>query len=181
MHKIKCYYCGEIFDRDKEPSAIVKQGKDRCRYAHLHCEEKAQQEAELLLQQEIELKKYIMKLFNMEFLPTDISKQIDIYIEKNDFTFDGILKALKFFYEVQNGDIEQAQRRIGIVPFIYDQAQRYYAGIKETQDKLSQIDITSYFEPSIEVHIPPPQRTTMGKLKKNSFNFLESEEKLNDK
>lgn len=181
MHKVKCYYCGEIFDKDKEEDIVIaKQNKARARYAHKECEEKAKEEAELILKQEIELKKYILNLFNMEFLPTDISKQIDIFIEKNGFTYDGILKALKFFYEVQNGDIDQAQRRIGIVPFIYDQAQRYYAGIKEAQDKLANLDMEKYFAPSEEIYIPPPERTSMGKLKKNLFSFLESEGDIND-
>ena len=37
-HKVKCYYCGKTFDRDKEPFIQINSR----RYAHTSCGEKHQ-------------------------------------------------------------------------------------------------------------------------------------------
>lgn len=36
MHKVKCFFCGKQFDRDKEPCVKVSEK----RYAHIECAKK---------------------------------------------------------------------------------------------------------------------------------------------
>lgn len=54
------------------------------------------------------------------------------FIKEGKMTNKGILFALKYFYEVKNGDWEKGHGGIGIVPFIYNDSCAYWAS-KERQ------------------------------------------------
>ena len=121
-HKVKCYYCGQIFDRDKVPFIQVS----KRRYAHKEC---SMSEDEKKLQENKdreELYDYIMKLFNISFVDPKIQKQIKKYIEENNYTYSGIKKALVYFFEIKGNSVEKANGGIGIVPYVYTQAYNYY-------------------------------------------------------
>ena len=117
-HKVKCLYCGQIFDRDKVPFIQVS----KRRYAHKEC---SMSEDEKKLQENKdreELYDYIMKLFNISFVDPKIQKQIKKYIEENNYTYSGIKKALVYFFEIKGNSVEKANGGIGIVPYVYTQA-----------------------------------------------------------
>ena len=57
IHKVKCKYCGIVFDRDKEP---FKQISER-RFAHLKCAIAAENEKSQAEKDKEDLEKYIMK------------------------------------------------------------------------------------------------------------------------
>ena len=42
------------------------------------------------------------------------------------FTWIGILRAIEWFYVVKGNDIKRAKGGVGIVPYVYDDAQKYY-------------------------------------------------------
>ena len=54
------------------------------------------------------------------------------FIKESKMTNKGILFALKYFYEVKQGDWEKGHGGIGIVPFIYNDSCAYWAA-KERQ------------------------------------------------
>ena len=68
MHKVKCYYCGLYFDRDKVPYTQVTSN----RYAHKDCslsdDEKRKQE----LKDKEELEQYIIKLLKIDYVDARI-------------------------------------------------------------------------------------------------------------
>lgn len=179
-HKVKCFYCGHIFDRDKEPFvAIPNKAK---RYAHKKCFNTVFEKQQLEQEQKQELENYIKTLFNYTTLPEIVNKQITHFITEKNYTYSGILKSLKYFYEIKNGDKEKAYGRIGIVPFVYDDAHNYYLAIwqaRQKNEKVATKIIEQYVLPTTEIHIPIPKREPMKKHKK-LFTFLEEELSIED-
>lgn len=169
-HRVKCYYCGHTFDRDKEYCVQVPE-KTR-RYAHKDCYLKmiATQRADE--ENKVKLEEYIKNLFGYQTLPDKVTKQIQQYITQNNYTYLGILKALKYFYEIKHGSKEKAFGKIGIVPYVYEDAHNYYLAIWQTKQKNAAVKLEEYVLPTREVHILPPEREPMQK-KKSIFIFLE--------
>ena len=168
MHKVKCIYCNKIFDRDKCPYVQVSNR----RYAHKEC---SIAEMNKLSQQEKDkeaLSNYIMKLFDTSYVDPRIQKQIKQYIEEYNYTYSGIHKALIYHFEIKKGSIDKANGGIGIVPYVYQSAYRYYYSLWETQQKNQNITINDYIPEVKEITIPIPQR----KIKKRKlFTFLDEE------
>lgn len=127
---VKCLYCGERFDRLSEPN--VKIGR---RYAHQKCYE-AQDDKTLKEQQDKhEFFDYIKEIYGSDYNFVSISKQAESYIKQYNFTYSGMLKSLKWFYEVQKNDKESANGRIGIIPYIYEDAKKYYYNLYLAKEK----------------------------------------------
>lgn len=167
-HKVKCYYCGKIFDRDKEPFIQINSR----RYAHIKCGEKHQQDEEKINNDKINLENYIKKLFNVQTIDTRIQKQIKQYIEKYNFSYSGIHKALIYHYEVKGGSIDKSNGGIGIVPYVYQNAYRYYYSLWEAQQKNLHKDVQSYQPIIKEITIKKPKRNIK---KRVFFSFLDQE------
>lgn len=172
-HKVKCYYCGHIFDRDKEP--YIEVPNQYRRYAHKTCQARAEQQMEHEQESLKELEDYIKKLFNYKALPERVNRQIREYTSKNGYTYSGILSALKYFFDVRHNTTEKANGGIGIVPYVYDQANLYWRDLWETKERNSHIEVKDYVLPVREIHISPPQRQPM-KQTKRLFTFLIEED-----
>lgn len=168
-HKVKCYYCGEIFDRDLYPFIQVS----KRRYAHKEC---SMSEDEKKLQENKdreELYDYIMKLFNISFVDPKIQKQIKKYIEENNYTYSGIKKALVYFFEIKGNSVEKANGGIGIVPYVYTQAYNYYYSLWLAQQKNEDKVVQEYIPKIKEIVIPIPEKNPR---KRKLFSFLDDEE-----
>ena len=55
-------------------------------------------------------------------------------------TLKGIIIAIKYWFEVKNGSIIDANKGIGIVPFIYKEAQEYQAYLDKQRVQITSID-----------------------------------------
>lgn len=159
-HIVKCLLCGEQFDANVEP--YVKPRANR--YAHKKCYEE-------IMKPRIDLEQYICQLFDYDSLPSIVQKQIDDYVRYNHYTYQGIINALKYFYEVKHGDIAKSNGRIGIVPYVYEEAIQYNLSLMETHEKLQETKQLVLDIPVIEVRIKNPERKPM-KIK-NDFSFLD--------
>ena len=168
MHYVKCLYCNRTFDADTEE--YVKPNSNR--YAHKAC-------YDVYLQNEKdkeELIDYITQLFELKSPGPVIYKQLKTFRSDPAYGYSnkGILNALKYFYEVKKGNKEKANAQLGIVPYIYDEAQKYYENI-ERANKVNQQVLNNGFKYNIEVDtvtIPSPQRNVR---KRNLFSFLDEE------
>ena len=168
-HKVKCYYCDQVFDRDKVPFIQVS----KRRYAHKEC---SMSEDEKKLQENKdreELYDYIMKLFNISFVDPKIQKQIKKYIEENNYTYSGIKKALVYFFEIKGNSVEKANGGIGIVPYVYTQAYNYYYSLWLAQQKNEDKVVQEYIPKVKEIVIPIPEKNPR---KRKLFSFLDDEE-----
>lgn len=125
------------------------------------------------------LEEYIKKLFSSPIVPVRAQRQIKQYVEENQFTYSGILKSLKYFYEVKGGSLEKANGGIGIVPWIYDKAYNYYFAIWQAEQENSKIleqQPSVLTTPQIEIHITSPKKEPVGR-KRTYFSFLDEEVK----
>lgn len=164
---LKCKYCNEEFDANKEPFVNVG-GR---RYAHEACAEKYKQS---FTQEELdyqELETYLKVLFKKP-VTVRIKKQIKDYREEYGYTYSGILKTLKWWFDINNNSIEKANNGIGIVPYVYEQAYDYYYRLYMAQ-KVNDWETLSNYEQKIKeieiesprVYVQPPRL----------FNFEEEE------
>lgn len=172
MHIVKCFVCGKSFDRDKEPAVQVT----KRRYAHKACAEN--NGAQTIQQEKVkaEFFQYLEKLFGKGYDYVVNSKLAESYITDYGFTYSGMQKALYYFYEVLHNDISQAEGRIGIIPYTYEQAYRYFYDIWEKQQINKEKNVADYIPKKIIVSIPEPQRQVK---RPKVFTFLD-EEKEND-
>lgn len=150
-HYVLCSVCGQRFDRDKVQA--VKSGTRR--YAHYTCDPAGEKVplADDYSPELQELKDYIAELFGNDVNWALVTKQIKKYQEENGYSLTGILKSLKYFFEIKNGDKDKSHG-IGIVPFVYQDAYTYYYNLylaqQATQDKVISNQV-------IEIVIPPPK------------------------
>lgn len=172
-HLVKCFYCGETFDTNSIPFVMVNSR----RYAHKSCqEEKLASESKQEKDKRL-LEEYIKQLFGYSSLPPKVVKQIQTYAHdlEHNYTYSGMLKTLRYFFEVRGNSIEKANGGIGIIPYVYDEAFSYWRAIWEAQQKNEHIDLKEFILPVREIHISPPKREPM-KHKRKLFTFLDEGE-----
>ena len=166
-HPVKCKYCGQTFDRDKVEHVQVS----KARYAHIECHKDQQ----LSISQEErdleELRDYIKKLFNTDYINAKINTQIKEYHEKYNYSYIGMKKTLFYFYEVKQNSMEKANGGIGIIPHVYHNAYEYYANIDKANVRNDKIDIENIQKEEDQIiFIKPPQRLDK---RKKLFAFFE--------
>ena len=197
-HPVKCVYCGQMFDANAVPFQKISER----RYIHEECYEKyvkQQEEKKEELKQEAAKKRreekekreaakspekkkededkkilfdYINELYGTEFVSPWIQRQISDYMEKYHYTYSGIYKTLVYFFQEEGHEVN-ANTGIAIVPWVYDEARKYYYAIYKAQQYNINKDITQYIPKKRDIVIPNPH-TTLPRKKK--FTFLDKEE-----
>ena len=165
--KVKCPGCGVYFYRDEEENVLIKN-----RYWHKICYQQFQVKNEKSAQAIIELDNYICKLFDLDYVNARIKKQIKEYVENYHYSYSGILKTLQYFFEIKKNPIEKANGGIGIVPYVYDDAKKYFETIFYAQQLNKDKDIDSFIlnEREIKIHSPQSKRKN---IKIIDLNLLE--------
>lgn len=167
-HVVTCVYCKKKFDRDKFPFVQISNR----RYAHKECSMTEEEKQSQIEKDKEALENYIMKLFNITYIDPRIRKQIKQYIEEYHYTYSGIHKSLTYFYEIKGNSIDKANGGIGIVPYVYQNAYRYYFSLWEAQQKNEHKIVEEYIPTVKEIVIPVPQRQIK---KRKLFTFLDEE------
>lgn len=124
--QVKCQLCGQLFDKD---TGIRIDEKN----FHINCGKEYTDKKEIF--------KYVARLFGFksETKPGPrITSQLKSFREKYSYTYEGILNALKYHFEVRKGSIDKANEGIGIVPYVYEEAQEYFKRFKNKQEKIAQ-------------------------------------------
>jgi hypothetical protein len=169
-HYVICYYCKERFDRDKEPFTAVSAR----RYAHQKC---AEEHNNSLSQEEKDLAKlyeYIKQLLGSDYNAARVTKQIKDY-QKDGMSYSGILKTLVYFYEVKGNSKDKANGGIGIVPYVYQDAYKYYYNLYLAQLSNSTKDLSQYKPKEIEITISSP-RAKLREVRLFNFDIEEEED-----
>ena len=128
-HKVICLYCGKQFDRDKEPTKKVTAR----RYAHIQCYEN---HLANMSQEERDIEnffEYTKNLFGQDYNYILTKKLAERYVKENNYTYSGMLKTLKWYYEKEGHSTEKSNGSIGIIPYIYNQALNYYYSLYKAQ------------------------------------------------
>jgi hypothetical protein len=137
------------------------------------CHEAHQNELTQIDTDKQNLEEYIKKLLNVDYIGPRVRKQIQDYLEKYNYTYSGILKALIYFYEVKGNDPAKANGGIGIVGYIYHEAYNYYYALWLANEQNKDKNIEDYKPVEVEVRIPSPVRETR---RRKFFTFLDEEE-----
>lgn len=153
-HFVICKYCGIRFDRDIEPAIEVSYH----RYAHKTCAEKVNATIPQDEKDYNNLENYIKKLFNIKTVSAKTKKQIRDFREEYEYSYTGILKTLYWWYEIQGHTTELAHDGIGIVPYIYSDAEKYYYTLYLA--KIVNDSIGDYKPKTEEIEIPSPRVST---------------------
>lgn len=165
MGVVSCGGCNIKFNRAAEGSEFIK-GK----WYHKNCAR--------IKKEKILLDEYICKLFQLKAVGPSNNKLVKDYVEKRGYSYNGIYKALQYYYEVKKHNTDKAEERIGIVPFVYNDAQEYYSIIESMVDRRGKKVITD--EPvEIKIHIdnsPTPVKQRPTKATNNELNDLFDEE-----
>lgn len=168
-HYVVCAICKQRFDRDKYPAVLVNSR----RYAHAACAGALTAEEAQAQKDKQELENYIIKLFNLSHMSGKITLQIQKYLQDNpNYTYSGIMRTLKYFYEIKGNSIEKARGGIGIVPWVYEEARQYYYNQWLLSQKNADKDIAAYVPKVREVKIQSPRRKPR---RKRIFTFLDEE------
>lgn len=167
-HYVTCTICKKRFDRDKYPAVLV----NTRRYAHASCAGALSKEQAKEEQDRQALEKYIIQLFNLKHMDGRITLQIKKFIQDYNYTYSGILRTLKYFYEVKKNDLSKSNNGIGIVPWVYQEAYNYYYNQWLLKQKNTDKNIEEYSPHYIDIVIKEPMRQPK---KRKIFTFLDEE------
>jgi len=152
-HKVICLYCQQQFDRDKEPT---KQVSGR-RYAHMKCWEEHLANMSQAEKDEIAFYEYVKNLFKEDYNYILTKKLAERYVKENNYSYSGMLKTLKWYYEKEGHSLDKSNGSIGIIPYIYKQAMSYYYALYQAQLVNKEKDVSDFIMPKERViNIEPP-------------------------
>jgi len=149
-HLVKCLYCGETFDTNVEP--FVK--PNATRYAHQKCAEEHEKNMTQEDIEEVALYDYIKKIYGKHYNFMLIKKQIEKF-KKQGYSCRGMRLSLQWFYEVKGNSIQDSNGGIGIIPYVFEDAKKYFYQLYLA--KLANAQIKGYRPRIKEIFIPSPQ------------------------
>ena len=163
-----CFWCHKGMHKDANDVIAMPQLPNR--YVHKKCNESHPEndEEKLIL--------YIIKLFQLkeDYILPKYQKQLKQYKEEYNFTYSGMLKALKYWYEVKKHPID-LNRGVGAIIQAYKPAYDYYYAIYMADLENQKKNFNDYIPKDIEIKIIPPEKQV---IKRKLFTFLD-EEKIN--
>ncbi len=144
MALVTCGGCGLKFDRSKENAEFIKG-----RWYHPTCAKTKHDK--------MDLDAYICKVFGLKTPGPVNNSLLKKYRDNYGYSYEGMLKALKYFYEVKRQSIDKAEEKIGIIPHIYQDAQDYYFSFEKRKDKIAGSAIEE--NTVIEINLSKSQNT----------------------
>lgn len=164
LPQVKCLYCGISFSRENTEYEQVGR-----RYAHKGCHEVYLKNQTKEEKDKQEFYAYLKQLFG-QYNYTLVKRTAERFEKENDYTYEGMRKALYYFYEVKKNSTDKANGNIGIIPWVYNEANNYFATIENANKINSEKVITPNFNTERVIKIPVPKADKPKKRK--FFNFL---------
>ena len=163
---VQCTYCKKTLSKKDEDCVFIDSNK----YAHKSCQQLEEQREKT---DKEKLEDYIKQLFNITYIEPRVKNQIKKFTEEYNYTYSGMQKTLYYFYEIKGGDKEKANGGIGIIPYVYQDAHRYFYNLWLMQQTNKDVEINLYVPRIKEVVIQRPVK----KIKKRPlFVFLDEGE-----
>ena len=162
-----CFWCHKALDKNDVNTLPMKELPNR--WVHKSCS---------LIHPENDFEKlliYVLQLFKLkdDYIPQRLRKQLTQYENDYEFTYSGMMKALKYWYEIKKHPIDR-NKGVGIIPYCYEEAKQYYYSLYLAQLQNAQIkNYKQYIPQDIEIKISPPQKKI---VKRNLFKFLEEDD-----
>ena len=146
---VKCAYCGQAIIK----SEVVKKSDKNF---HKGCAEEYEDRLALF--------DYCCNLWGLKAVGPVIARQAKNYRDKG-YTYKGMMFTLKYFYEIKHSDVNKfkGQETIGIIPHIYDEAKKFYAGLTKQRKEIAD-QLLEQRQKQIETRkIKSPKKTTKPK------------------
>ena len=117
-------------------------------------------------QQRKELVSYLKQLLQTEEVNAKVLHLLETYRKKYRWSDENIKKALVWFYELQEETKDSAYKKrlypdkVGILPYIYDEAMNYYQTIEVAEELNKNVDIPQLYNSKLirikrkEIEIP---------------------------
>lgn len=125
---VNCFYCKEAVDRDCTVRFEDKNFHEECLKEY---------------QDKREIYKYVARLFKFksETRPGPlIISQLKTFKEKYPhYTYQGILNALIYFFDIKKNSTAKSKESIGIVPYVYDEAQEYFRRLENKKEEIAEV------------------------------------------
>ena len=118
MAEVKCYFCQEKVDKKIAIHVDKKNFHPACYQTYLDKKDCCD---------------YICGIFGIKAPGPKIYNQLSNFITEKNYSYKNIKRTLQYWYEVKGGRRDKANEGIGIVPFQYDEAMRYYSDLDEKQ------------------------------------------------
>ena len=133
-----CPGCKQAVEKIEENKVVGK--NNHTRYWHPDCLREARNKKERKIAEEMGRKAIFNYLIDLGMKPNYAfwGRQRNDFINKYGYCDSGILMALKYWFGEKKNSIEKANGGMGIVPYIYDEAQRYYKNIILKKRKLAE-------------------------------------------
>lgn len=160
---VLCQYCKSATDKIDKDKAIRIDNKN----FHPKC-------AQLYLDRK-ELFETICRIFNLKAPGPRNNAFVKKFLNEG-MTYKGMNYSLVYFYEIKKNDKSKANEGIGIIPYVYEEAKKYY-----DKDKIGEEKAIKALEKNKEereklkgetriVKMPKPTPTTYEEHKKNLAN-----------
>jgi len=120
---------------------------------HVKCFEKMLDDMESGDDELTKLNQYVCKLFGIKTLTPLMSEQISTFTKTNGYTASGIRATLYYFFELEERELKEDVKGIGIVPFVYDEAREFFKEMARIKEKNKDFVPTSK---RVEVKIRKP-------------------------
>lgn len=125
-----CFYCKQFVDISDDDYCMATQN----RYAHKKCYEEAHQYDKITSD---DIYYYLLETVHMKVNYKLYEQQRTKMTTKDGYTNEGILNALKYWYEIKHNSPDKANGGIGIVSYIYNDAQKYYLELARRQKEIA--------------------------------------------
>lgn len=112
-----------------------------------------------------------MNLYDIPFVTPYMKKQLEKYKNEYQYSYSGMLRSLKYWYEVKKTPIDK-NKGIGIIPYIYQDAYNYYYSIWLANQKSSERQFDYTIKDEV-VQVRPPEKSH---ILKRLFNSIDKDE-----
>lgn len=149
--QLKCDWCTKVIKKD---TLYVKHNSKK--YFHSHCYELYKTN----ISDRKDLLDYIIELQGHKKLNPKLLSQIKDWQEKFGFKYKGIELTLRYFHEIKGNAYDDG---IGIVPYVYEDAEKFYSTLYEITQLINNTDYNPQLE-TVYVNDPPKKNKKIKKL-----------------
>lgn len=158
MGIVTCGGCGIKFNRNTEDAEFIKS-----KWYHKGCA--------AIKHEKMDLDGYICKLFSLKTPGPINNVLIKKYRDEFGYSYDGMQKALKYFYEVKRHSPNNSEERIGIIPYVYQDSQDYFQYLTDRSERVGRHGLTEKPD-EINITLCPSQKTDKKPSNKNELDSL---------
>ena len=163
-HMVKCLFCGKVFDAQESGKDIIWYKPRNNRYAHIECGKQKEAEKTQDEKDYERLYYYVKEQQKNNFDYIKFKKIVEAWHKDYNFTYNGMYYSLIYFYEIKKNSKQKfIDGSIGIIPFVYKDAENYYYNIYIASQRAGTGNYDATRSQTIEIS-PPAAKQRIPKL-----------------